>query len=101
MSESVSLGRPAQVEWLSDVGVADVPRVGGKNASLGELISELAHVGVRVPDGFATTADAYRAFVAHNWQSVSDSPTPPLRYAVARRLRTSLTQASRVSRKRS
>ncbi len=55
-----------QVLWFREVGVADVPRVGGKNASLGELISALAESGVRVPDGFATTADAYRAFVRHN-----------------------------------
>jgi len=57
---------PTQVVWFSEVGVADVPRVGGKNASLGELIAALASEGVRVPEGFATTADAYRAFVAHN-----------------------------------
>ena len=43
----------------------DVPRVGGKNASLGEMISGLSSAGIRVPDGFATTADAYRAFIAH------------------------------------
>ena len=57
---------PTQVVWFSEVGVADVPRVGGKNASLGELIAALASEGVRVPEGFATTTDAYRAFVAHN-----------------------------------
>ncbi|MEW5422114.1 phosphoenolpyruvate synthase [Amorphus sp. 3PC139-8] len=44
----------------------DVARVGGKNASLGELIAALSAEGVRVPGGFATTADAYWAFVAHN-----------------------------------
>jgi pyruvate, water dikinase len=42
----------------------DVERVGGKNASLGEMISNLAGKGVRVPDGFATTADAFREFLA-------------------------------------
>ena len=41
----------------------DVERVGGKNASLGEMISQLAHAGVRVPGGFATTAAAYREFL--------------------------------------
>ena len=45
--------------------MSDVPRVGGKNASLGELISGLSSAGIRVPDGFATTADAYRAFIGH------------------------------------
>ena len=44
----------------------DVASVGGKNASLGELISQLSAAGVRVPGGFATTADAFRAFLAHN-----------------------------------
>jgi pyruvate,water dikinase len=44
----------------------DVPSVGGKNASLGEMISQLTAKGVRVPTGFATTADAYREFLAQN-----------------------------------
>src|SRR5262252_4428925 len=42
----------------------DVERVGGKNASLGEMIGSLAALGVRVPGGFATTAQAYREFLA-------------------------------------
>jgi pyruvate,water dikinase len=46
--------------------MTDVDSVGGKNASLGEMISQLAHSGVRVPGGFATTAQAYRDFLAHN-----------------------------------
>lgn len=50
----------------TEVGQADVARVGGKNASLGEMTRALAGAGIRVPPGFATTADAYRAFVAHN-----------------------------------
>ena len=41
----------------------DVGRVGGKNASLGEMITQLNHLGVRVPGGFATTAGAYREFL--------------------------------------
>ncbi len=44
----------------------DVPSVGGKNASLGEMISQLSAKGVRVPTGFATTADAYREFLSQN-----------------------------------
>jgi pyruvate,water dikinase len=51
---------------LSDCGMADVSRVGGKNASLGEMISNLAGLGVRVPGGFATTADAFRHFLDSN-----------------------------------
>ena len=52
------------VRWLSDLGMEDVAVVGGKNASLGEMIRHLAEVGVRVPSGFATTAQAYRDFLA-------------------------------------
>ncbi len=50
------------VIWLENLRMTDVERVGGKNASLGEMISQLAEKGVRVPGGFATTAEAYRAF---------------------------------------
>ena len=51
------------VRWFSDVGLPDVGLVGGKNASLGELIRSLSPLGVRVPDGFAITAEAYRHFL--------------------------------------
>src|ERR671932_626673 len=51
---------------LAEVRMSDVARVGGKSASLGEMIGELGGAGVRVPGGFATTADAYRAFLAQN-----------------------------------
>jgi len=50
---------------LKDVGMNDVARVGGKNASLGEMIQHLNAAGVLVPSGFATTADAFRDFIAH------------------------------------
>ncbi len=50
---------------LKDVGMADVDKVGGKNASLGEMIRHLDAAGVRVPGGFATTAAAFREFLAH------------------------------------
>jgi pyruvate,water dikinase len=53
------------VRWYSELGMHDVDSVGGKNASLGEMIRNLAQSGVRVPDGFATTADAYREFLSH------------------------------------
>jgi pyruvate,water dikinase len=57
------------IRWFSDLGVADVPLVGGKNASLGEMYRELSSHGVRVPNGFATTAAAYRAMLerANAW----------------------------------
>ncbi|MAY26459.1 MAG: phosphoenolpyruvate synthase [Polycyclovorans sp.] len=54
-----------QVLWYSTLGMHDVETVGGKNASLGEMISQLAETGVKVPNGFATTAAAYRVFLAH------------------------------------
>ena len=52
--------------WFSDIGMDDVPLVGGKNASLGEMTRELGALGVRVPDGYAVTADAYRYFLEAN-----------------------------------
>jgi pyruvate,water dikinase len=52
------------IRKLRDVGLGDVALVGGKNASLGELLSKLEALDVRVPDGFAVTADAYRQFIS-------------------------------------
>ncbi len=49
--------------WYQDLGMDDVSRVGGKNASLGEMISNLSNAGVQVPGGFATTADAFNEFL--------------------------------------
>ncbi|MEO6421840.1 MAG: PEP/pyruvate-binding domain-containing protein, partial [Candidatus Nitrotoga sp.] len=54
------------IVWLESLRMSDVAKVGGKNASLGEMISQLAHLGVRVPGGFATTAEAYRNFLAQD-----------------------------------
>ena len=50
---------------FAELGRHDVALVGGKNSSLGEMIANLAALGVTVPEGFATTADAYREFLAH------------------------------------
>ncbi|MEO8829297.1 phosphoenolpyruvate synthase [Lapillicoccus sp.] len=58
-------GTTQNVRWFSALGMADLEEVGGKNSSLGEMIGNLASAGVRVPDGFATTASAYRAFIRH------------------------------------
>ncbi len=55
-----------QILWFEELRKDDVARVGGKNASLGEMVQALAGQGVRVPPGFATTAGAYRRFVAAN-----------------------------------
>ncbi|MEW4982734.1 MAG: phosphoenolpyruvate synthase [Cycloclasticus sp.] len=54
------------IVWLDSTGMDDVEHVGGKNASLGEMISNLASVGVDVPGGFATTAKAFREFLAQS-----------------------------------
>ncbi|BAD71323.1 MULTISPECIES: phosphoenolpyruvate synthase [Thermus] len=54
------------VRFFHEVGLEDVPLVGGKNASLGEMIRELSPLGVRVPEGFATTSEAYWHFLEHN-----------------------------------
>ncbi len=52
--------------WFDKLGVADVAKVGGKNASLGEMIRHLTKAGLRVPMGFATSAQAYRQFLEQN-----------------------------------
>jgi pyruvate, water dikinase len=52
----------SNIVWFADSGMSDVDTIGGKNASLGEMVSSLGSLGVRVPDGFATTAEAYRRF---------------------------------------
>ncbi len=56
----------ARVVPFDRLRMTDVESVGGKNASLGEMISQLAGAGIRVPGGFATTASAFREFLAHN-----------------------------------
>jgi pyruvate, water dikinase len=61
---AVPSGRAAQyVQWFNEIGIDDVPLVGGKNASLGEMYRNLASAGVKVPNGFAITAEAYRHFL--------------------------------------
>lgn len=54
------------IVWFDALGRTDVARVGGKNASLGEMVSILGRAGVEVPPGFATTASAYWARIEHN-----------------------------------
>ncbi len=65
----------AYVVSFENLRMTDVESVGGKNASLGEMISQLAHAGVRVPGGFATTAQAFRDFLSYSvggGQSLAD-----------------------------
>jgi pyruvate,water dikinase len=54
------------VRPFKETSIEDVPLVGGKNASLGEMLRELSSLGIRVPDGFSVTAEGYRAFLAEN-----------------------------------
>ncbi len=58
------VNKESTVRWFNELSMKDVPIVGGKNASLGEMISQLSNAGIRVPDGFATTADAFRDFLS-------------------------------------
>ncbi|MCM0621483.1 phosphoenolpyruvate synthase [Nocardioides bruguierae] len=64
MSAGTSAGTTHDnVRWFSELGLGDLEQVGGKNASLGEMVSHLTDLGVRVPNGFATTADAFHRFI--------------------------------------
>lgn len=63
------------VLWYQQLGMNDVGRVGGKNASLGEMISNLAGAGVTVPGGFATTADAFNEFLEQSGINEKNLPT--------------------------
>ena len=53
----------AYIRWFKEIGIEDVPLVGGKNASLGEMYREMASQGIKVPNGFAVTAEAYWSFL--------------------------------------
>lgn len=55
---------PKYIRWFDEIGMEDLPSVGGKNAALGELTRNLAPLGIKVPRGFAVTADAYRLFMS-------------------------------------
>ena len=70
--------RDQHVVWFEDISLRDIPQVGGKNASLGEMVGALAASGVRVPPGFATTADAYRSFL------LAGDLEPPIRELLER-----------------
>jgi len=54
------------IRFFSEVGIKDIEQVGGKNASLGEMYRKLSSTGVNVPNGFATTAEAYNYYIQHN-----------------------------------
>ena len=65
--ENISSKRTNErVLWLNEVGLKDIAKVGGKNASLGEMIGHLTKMGVRVPEGFAITTKAFKEFIDQN-----------------------------------
>jgi len=80
VTQALDSGAPFVVAF-ENLRMTDVESVGGKNASLGEMISQLAGVGVRVPGGFATTAQAFRDFLTH-----TQSGGKPLADRIADRL---------------
>ncbi|MGI9335108.1 MAG: PEP/pyruvate-binding domain-containing protein, partial [Gammaproteobacteria bacterium] len=69
------MSQPTLIRWFSELGTNDVASVGGKNASLGEMYSELSHQGVNVPNGFAVTAQAYRYVLdrANAWDDLHEA----------------------------
>ncbi len=76
------MSKSTYVRFFEEFGIEDVPLVGGKNASLGEMFQKLSSQGVRIPHGFAITAQAYRHMLdeAGAWdrlQPSSTSSTPP------------------------
>ncbi len=60
------MDKESLVLWLSDVTIDDIPLVGGKNASLGEMIRNLSGMGINIPDGFVVTSKAYEKFLEYN-----------------------------------
>ncbi|WP_108257709.1 PEP/pyruvate-binding domain-containing protein [Mangrovicoccus ximenensis] len=58
--------RTQSLIWFEDLSKEAVPEVGGKNASLGEMVAKLGAQGIRVPPGFATTAEAWRRYIGAN-----------------------------------
>ncbi len=69
------MNKVSYIRWFNEIGINDVPLVGGKNASLGEMYQNLTAEGVRVPNGFAVTAEAYRYVLDHNkaWQPLHEA----------------------------
>ena len=60
------MNKPTFIKWFNEIGMDDVSLVGGKNASLGEMYQHLVPQGIRIPNGFAVTAQAYFYFIETN-----------------------------------
>jgi pyruvate,water dikinase len=89
MSNSVTMGLAPEVTYVASfehLRMTDVDSVGGKNSSLGEMISQLAGAGVRVPGGFATTAQAFRDFLSYRAENGANGGAT-LAERIAERLR--------------
>src|SRR3989344_3967041 len=54
------------IKWFESISIGDIPLVGGKNASLGEMYQRLTPQGIKIPPGFAVTADAFSSLIAQN-----------------------------------
>jgi pyruvate,water dikinase len=63
---SVEMSDPIHLKWLNETGLNELELVGGKNASLGEMLRNLDELGVKVPFGFVVTAQAYDYFMDYN-----------------------------------
>ncbi len=60
------MSNPPDILWFEEINLQDIGLVGGKNASLGEMLQSIAEIGIKVPDGFAVTAQVYRDFIRAN-----------------------------------
>ena len=69
---------------LKSVGINDIPLVGGKNASLGEMLQHLTALGVSIPDGFVITVDAYYEFIKYNQLNEKIKDIPDMDFIIAR-----------------
>jgi len=70
------MGKRPYILWFDEIGLDDLPLVGGKNASLGEMRRELTKAGVNIPNGFAVTVNAYHSFleegIIQDWHDKRD-----------------------------
>ncbi len=66
VSKNLGGGEMSLIKWFNEITIKDIPLVGGKNASLGEMYQNLKDKGINVPDGFAVTAESYKFFIKSN-----------------------------------
>ncbi|HEY8269388.1 MAG TPA: phosphoenolpyruvate synthase [Pseudobdellovibrionaceae bacterium] len=66
MEKSNSKSSPKFIKWFEEISIKDIPLVGGKNASLGEMFQKLTPQGIRIPPGFAVTAEAFSVLIEQN-----------------------------------